>query len=302
VSGDVLRSSGEVPSGTNVPDSLGESTTMSVAGEDSSEVPAHAPRASRIVDCTYFLYDKLAEGGMGAVYRARRRVGGAEVALKLVGAKEQTGSSREQTSETSAFPLDFRLALAREFQMLSSLHHPHVIQVLDYGFDEALGPYFTMELLATPRTILEAGAGLPLGDKVHLLAQVLRALAYVHRRGIVHRDLKPSNILCVDGVVKVLDFGLATSTPSTAKAAGTLSYMAPELLAGQPPSAMSDLFSVGMIAAALVARPIHGTGDSTDTAESTSLQSPRGAQHRRDRRPRAPPGLRLSAAAERPCG
>jgi tetratricopeptide (TPR) repeat protein len=227
-----------------------------MSGDDTAESRS-LPVRPRIVDCTYLLHEKLAEGGMGTVHRATRRVGGTQVALKLV-APANLKARSESSEAISALPLELRLrlALAREFQTLSSLHHPHVVQVLDYGFDDALGPYFTMELLAAPRTILDAGAALPLRGKVLLLAQVLRALAYVHRRGIIHRDLKPSNVLCVDGVVKVVDFGLATASPMTVRAAGTLAYMAPELMDGSPPSVASDLYAVGMIAGALITSPI----------------------------------------------
>src|SRR5207244_3213131 len=103
------------------------------------------------------------------------------------------------------------LALAREFQTLSSLHHPNVIRVLDYGFDELAGPYFTMELLDDPRFITQEAQeqqNQSPDGKIALLAQLLRALLYVHRCGIVHRDLKPSNVLCLRGVVRLADFGL----------------------------------------------------------------------------------------------
>ena len=102
-----------------------------------------------------------------------------------------------------------RLALTKEFRLLSSLRHPHIIKVLDYGFDDNLTPYYTMELLENPQTILEAGEGLNFGGKWRLIMQLLQALQYLHRRGVLHRDLKPDNVLVVEGQVKVLDFGLA---------------------------------------------------------------------------------------------
>ncbi|HEU4409556.1 MAG TPA: AAA family ATPase [Polyangiaceae bacterium] len=221
---------------------------------------AHAPRT---VERSYLLHEKLGEGGMGAVYRATRRIDNSVVALKLVGRK---GATRLDPDAN----LGLRLLLAREFQTLSSLHHPHVIQVLDYGFDERLGPYFTMELLEAPRTLFGAGLGRPPAEKVRLLAELLRALAYLHRRGIIHRDIKPSNVLVAGGVVKVVDFGLATAAPEGASLGGTLAYMAPELLEGGRPSVASDLYAVGVLAREMFSRA-GWVDDSASAAEATTM-------------------------------
>ncbi len=150
-----------------------------------------------------------------------------------------------------------RLTLAREFRLLSSLRHPNIISVLDYGFDDQLEPYFTMELLERADTIMSAGKALPIEGKLDLIAQTLQALAYLHRRGIIHRDLKPGNVMVEGGRVKVLDFGVSMLRQHDAEDAhlivGTLGYMAPELLGGTPASEASDLYAVGMIAYELFA-------------------------------------------------
>ena len=189
------------------------------------------------VDNCYVLLDRLGQGGMGTVYRALNRLTGQTVALKLVGS-HQHGSSSEEDDDAARTP---KMALVREFQTLSSLHHPNLVEVLSYGIDEQSGPYFTMELLEKPQTILEAAQGKSTEGKVALFSQLLRSLIYVHRRGVLHRDLKPSNVLCVEDQVKLLDFGISTKHATAMEMAGTPEYMAPELLVGQPPSVASEL-------------------------------------------------------------
>ena len=208
-------------------------------GVSAEETAEALPRPACVVDRSYLLHEKLGEGGMGAVYRATRRTNGSVVALKLIGS-EQLKSPVARAS--------MRMALAREFETLSSLHHPNIVQVLDYGFDEELGPYFTMELLPSAQTLTAAARDKNPSQRLDLLAQVLRALAYLHRRGVIHCDLKPSNVLVVGGIAKVLDFGLAVHGPNQLQIAGTIHYMAPELFHGEPPSVQSDLFALGVIA------------------------------------------------------
>ena len=144
---------------------------------------------THIVDRSYLLHQTLGAGGMGTVYRATRLGTDQQVALKLV----RLGENNQGLEET-AVSTKLRLALAREFQTLASLHHPNVIRVLSYGFDDVLGSYFTMELLDSPQSIVEAAAERSLEDKIVLIAQLLRALIYVHQRGILHRDIKPSEV------------------------------------------------------------------------------------------------------------
>lgn len=196
-----------------------------------------------IVDSAYVLHEKLGQGGMAAVYRACCLIDGHWVALKLLRNLHEASTKNED-----APALPDRLRLAREFQTLSSLHHPNVIRVESYGFDRALGPYYTMELLQNAQNILEAAADQPLVYKAQLLAQLLRALIYLHHRGILHRDIKPGNVLIVENQLKVVDFGIAVEASRIEDVAGTLAYMAPELLLGQPPSIASDLYAVGVVA------------------------------------------------------
>jgi serine/threonine protein kinase/tetratricopeptide (TPR) repeat protein len=204
----------------------------------------------KLIDRTCRIHAKLGEGGMGAVYSATHRVTGRRLAVKLLRAHRGNRSA----GSTQVEP---RLALAREFRTLASLHHPNVIEVTDYGFDNESGPYLAMELLEPALTLTDAGNGEPFSAKIKLLAQLLRALAYLHRRGVIHRDLKPTNVLCSGGTLKLVDFGLAvTSRLEGERLAGTLQYFAPELWHGSPPSVRSDLYAVGVIIRQLMAAEV----------------------------------------------
>ncbi len=207
-----------------------------------------------IIHRRYILLEKLGAGAMGAVFRTHDVLTDNVVALKRVILSEER--STPINPDDSSF--DLRLALAREFRTLASLRHPHVIHVLDYGFDLTQQPYYTMDFMDKAHTLLDEGQDQTLEFQIALLVQMLQALAYLHRRGIIHRDLKPANVLVSSGVVKVLDFGLSASVQDVADHAdgnivGTLAYMPPELFHGEPPSAAGDLYAVGVMAYELLA-------------------------------------------------
>lgn len=199
--------------------------------------PMQAPPGS-LVGHRYVLLDLLGEGGMGQVFRARDRLTGQIVALKRVRFDSSWNSEEEELSSTQSVgipalrgqslteslavrsELPLRLLLAQEFRTLVGLRHPHIISVLDYGFDDEQQPFFTMELLDGASDLLQAGKRLGHRDKLRLLDQTLSALQYLHRRGILHRDLKPRNVLVCEAPegaqVKVLDFGLAVARTDAA--------------------------------------------------------------------------------------
>lgn len=209
-------------------------------------LPMTSPLLQAPINSRYVIQEKLGEGGMGAVYRATDRLTGDTIALKRVtlASHQLDFASRASVGESG----NMRLALAQEFRVLSSLRHPHIISVLDYGFDADRQPYFTMDLLEGAQTLLQAGEKQSVEAQVNLLIQVLQALAYLHRRGILHRDLKPANVLVnAHGQAKVLDFGLSATAEQAQGIAGTLAYMAPELLKNQPVSQSTDLYAVGMM-------------------------------------------------------
>ena len=200
------------------------------------------------INVRYRLLNVLGEGGMSTVYRAYDRLSGNTLALKHVAVPP----GRLQFAASPAYQ-NPALALMQEFGVLASLRHPHIIAVHDYGFDDEHRPYFTMDLLEQPQTIIELGHAQAVAFKIELIQQLLLALIYLHRHGIVHRDLKPNNVLVTNGLIKVLDFGLSVAVEQAeAATVGSLAFMAPEVLQGQPASVASDLYAVGMIACELL--------------------------------------------------
>jgi tetratricopeptide (TPR) repeat protein len=201
----------------------------------------------------YRLADRLGKGGMGEVYLATDRLTGDPVALKRVLIPTQELRYASYSKST-----DLNLSLANEFRVMASLHHPNIIRVLDYGFDDERKPYFTMDLITNAEFPYIRLANATTSQKVNFLIEILQAIAYLHRRGIIHRDLKPGNILMSGGHALVLDFGLSRTREQISKMAdedigGTLDYMAPELFDGEPPSELTDLYAVGAIAYELFA-------------------------------------------------
>lgn len=193
----------------------------------------------------YRLENNIGVGGMGAIYRAYDSFTGTWVALKQLHLDEAHVGATVAAVET-------RLALAAEFRLLANLRHPHIVSVLDYGFEQAAA-FFTMEYLPTA-TPFTAAATQPLATRLQLLAQLLQALEYVRRHGVVHRDLKPENVLVQQGQVKVLDFGLAILEGQTGTSEGSLFYMAPEAFnVGLPLTHATDLFAVGIMAYEILA-------------------------------------------------
>ncbi|MGQ9907256.1 MAG: serine/threonine-protein kinase [Candidatus Flexifilum sp.] len=216
---------------------------------------AQTSATARLIGRRYLLQEQLGAGNMGTVHRAVDRLTGQMVALKQIKQPTEQLSFGSHSSDA-----DLEMALAQEFKIMASLRHPNIISVLDYGFhvDTALSrrtPYITMELLDGAESFLDFAERLPFDQQIDLLLQMLHALVYLHRRAVLHRDLKPKNVLVVDNTVKVLDFGLSilSEAAKEGEAAGTPSYMAPELWMGRPATRQSDLYAVGMIAFRLFA-------------------------------------------------
>jgi serine/threonine-protein kinase len=201
-----------------------------------------------ILDNRYEILEPLAEGGMGAVYRARRTRLGDEVAVKII---RPGGDSRT-----------LRERFLRESRAAAALRHPNIVSILDYSVDPEGRPFLVMELLSGPSLKQEIAAAGALGlDAVRrIVPPICAALQMAHERGVIHRDLKPANIVghrfgSGERVYKIVDFGLAalreapedTRLTAAHQFVGTLIYAAPEQIEGEEADARSDLYSVGAI-------------------------------------------------------
>ena len=187
------------------------------------------------------LLDKLGEGGMGVVYRARYVVDNRHVAVKLLPpniANEMILSRFE-----------------RELEILNTLRHPHIVRCFG-GVCEGNQHFYAMELVegGTLDHLLEERGKFSWEATIQFALQMASGLAYAHERGVVHRDVKPGNFLLTPaGKLKLSDFGLATVEAATkitaaGKTMGTFPYMAPEQIRGRPPvSPQTDLYALGCV-------------------------------------------------------
>ena len=199
------------------------------------------PAADITLGGRYTLTERIAIGGMGGVWKARDKVLGRIVAVKIL---------KEEYTGDPGFLERFRA----EARNTALLNHPGVANVFDYG-EEDNSAYLVMELVpGSPlSSIIEREGTLPPDRVLNFIAQTARALAAAHSQGLVHRDVKPGNLIITpDDRVKVTDFGiarLANQVPLTAtgQVMGTAQYLAPEQATGQAATASSDMYSLGII-------------------------------------------------------
>ncbi len=243
----------------------------------------------------YEIVGALGAGGMGEVYRARDTKLGREVALKVL--PEAFAADTERTARFES-----------EAKVLASLNHPNIASI--YGFEDSAGVHaLAMELVEGPtlaEMISGMGAGLkpgptnakavPLDEALRTAKQIAEGLEYAHERGIVHRDLKPANVtITQDGLVKLLDFGLAkalagdgpaASDPSTSPTRshlatqagmilGTAAYMAPEQAKGKAVDRRADIWAFGCVLyEMLTGRPAFGGETVTDILAAVVTREP----------------------------
>lgn len=197
----------------------------------------------------YEILGELGKGGMGRVYKAKDLDLGEMVAIKtvLTPAEGGTGADEER--------------LLREVQICRRVSHPNVVRVFDLGrFDG--GIFVTMELLEgqTLDNVISPFDTMPLSRVCFLLSEAAAGLQEAHALGIVHRDLKPSNLMVTEKRLKILDFGIARMSGGfdsrltrTGFAFGSPMFMSPEQLMGEELDGRSDLYSLGIVAYAMLA-------------------------------------------------
>ena len=228
------------------------------ADRQGASPPAAARRGVRRAG-RYLILERLGQGGMGTVFRARDPDIGRDLAIKFL-------------HPALCAERDGRLRFLREARAAGRLSHPNIVTVHDVGEIDGR-PYMAMELLAgrTLAAELASGRPLPVRDAAAIGAQLARALGYAHAHGVVHRDIKPGNIVRAPGTtaIKVTDFGIAhLESPGTEHRTraglvlGTPQYMSPEQAEGAPLDGRSDIFSAGIVLYEMLAgrRPFEGDG------------------------------------------
>jgi serine/threonine-protein kinase len=230
----------------------------------------------------YRIVDMIGEGGMGEVYRAHDKRLDRDVAIKVLPEEVAGNPDRLRRFE-------------REAKAVAALSHPNILEIFDFDAEGDV-TYAVTELLegeTLGEHLQKTGGPMPLRQVQEIGASVANGLGAAHGKGVVHRDIKPSNIfMCLDGRVKILDFGLASThevldseaetasieVPLTREGSvmGTVGYMAPEQVRGQPADHRSDIFALGCVLYELLSgrRAFHG-GTGADVISAILTKAPR---------------------------
>jgi hypothetical protein len=198
-----------------------------------TSLPAHIGK--------YEVVRVLGRGAMGVVYQGHDPLLDRDVAIKVM------------LPQTAADP-DQKARFEREARAAAKIVHRNVLTVFDLGYHQDGSPYIAMEMLKGKDLLqtMREDPPLPLDQKLNVIVQLLDGLAHAHGSGVVHRDIKPANVFLVsDGTVKIMDFGVARFTMSSATNSGmvmgTPDYMSPEQVSGAKVDGRTDIWSAGCV-------------------------------------------------------
>ncbi|MBN1899679.1 MAG: protein kinase, partial [Spirochaetes bacterium] len=218
-------------------------------------------KTNDIIDTRYQILEKLGEGGMSVVFKARDKEKKSDVAIKFL-----------KPGITSSY-IEDRIRFKKEVEVISKFNHPNIIDIFGSGEYQNV-PFIVIELLKGESLFdyMRKGRIFKVKEVIEIARQILEALSYVHGKNIVHRDLKPDNIMMLsDNKIKLLDFGLAlvmelSEIKKEEEIMGTFGYMSPEAtgIVNKPVDERSDLYSLGIILYRLV------TGDLPFKGKKTS--------------------------------
>jgi serine/threonine protein kinase len=229
----------------------------------------------QVLDGRYEILAPLAEGGMGAVYRARRTLLGDDVAIKIVRADHAGPGPVER--------------FMRESRACAQIRHPNIVSILDFNTDDPERPFLVMELLngRSLKEELACRGPFSVDELREIVPPLCVALDLAHDRGIVHRDLKPANIVAHqfasgEVVYKIVDFGLAnilesvddTRLTGAHQFIGTVAYASPEQLTGAVVDARSDIYSLGVVIFELLTGRVPFEGEDLTAVLSGHLMTP----------------------------
>lgn len=215
----------------------------------------------------YEIEEKIGEGGMGIVYKAKDTLLNRTVAIKVL---------REQFASDEGFIQRFR----REAQAAASLSHQNIVSIYDVGKEGDHEEYIVMEYVKgrTLKDIIRMQGLLPADQAINIARQIGEALAHAHANHIIHRDIKPQNILInEDGRAKVTDFGIARAASSvtltqTGDIVGSVHYLSPEQAKGSQTNEQSDIYSLGIIFYEMITGKVPYDGDTPITIALKHIQ------------------------------
>lgn len=222
--------------------------------------------SGKILGNRYILLEKIGEGGMALVYKARCQLLNRYVAIKIL---------RPEFTADEEFVKKFK----RESMASGSLSHPNIVGIYDVGEEDGIY-YIVMEYIhgQTLKEYIRAKGKLDPMEAINIAKQISYALEHAHKNGVVHRDIKPHNIMITDdGIIKVADFGIARASSTitmtnTGKVMGSVHYFSPEQARGGYTDHRTDIYSLGVVMYEMIAGKLPYDAESPITVALKHIQ------------------------------